>query len=319
MINGTARSAKPNSLKAPFPWFGGKSRVASAVWERFGEVSRYVEPFFGSGAVLLGSPRVSTTEIVNDVDGFVSNFWRSVQYSPEDVIYHCRWPVNENDLHARHLYLVRHRAELTSRLEGDPEFHNAKLAGWWCWGVCAWIGGGWCSGKGPWATDTENRLTKIPKSRHDLGISRQIPCLGNSGMGVHKNVRLDEWIFSLQERLRRVRVCCGDWSRVLTPTVTRKAARITAIFLDPPYADTAQRTSGLYANDSLHVAHDVQRWAVANGENAKMRIALCGYEGEHAMPNSWGCMPHVGPKGLGTKSSNRYRERIWFSPGCLNG
>ncbi len=41
------------TLKAPFPWFGGKSKVASLVWERFGDVQNYVEPFFGSGAVLL--------------------------------------------------------------------------------------------------------------------------------------------------------------------------------------------------------------------------------------------------------------------------
>lgn len=44
-------------LKAPFPWFGGKARVASMVWERFGaEIGNYMEPFFGSGAVLLGRP-----------------------------------------------------------------------------------------------------------------------------------------------------------------------------------------------------------------------------------------------------------------------
>ena len=35
------------ALKAPFPWFGGKSRVAHLVWQRFGDVANYVEPFFG--------------------------------------------------------------------------------------------------------------------------------------------------------------------------------------------------------------------------------------------------------------------------------
>ena len=43
-------------LKAPFPWFGGKSLVADIVWQRFGDIPNYVEPFFGSGAVLLGRP-----------------------------------------------------------------------------------------------------------------------------------------------------------------------------------------------------------------------------------------------------------------------
>jgi site-specific DNA-adenine methylase len=43
-------------MKAPFPWFGGKSRAAHLVWERFGNVPNYVEPFAGSLAVLLSRP-----------------------------------------------------------------------------------------------------------------------------------------------------------------------------------------------------------------------------------------------------------------------
>lgn len=42
-----------SKLKAPFPWFGGKSHIAHKVWEAFGNVAGYVEPFFGSGAALL--------------------------------------------------------------------------------------------------------------------------------------------------------------------------------------------------------------------------------------------------------------------------
>jgi len=72
-----------NILKAPFPWFGGKSRVAPEVWARFGDVRNYVEPFFGSGAVLLGRPGGATgTETINDIDGFVANFWRALQADP---------------------------------------------------------------------------------------------------------------------------------------------------------------------------------------------------------------------------------------------
>ena len=45
-----------DKLKAPFPWFGGKSRVSHIVWDYFGDVANYVEPFAGSLAVLLGRP-----------------------------------------------------------------------------------------------------------------------------------------------------------------------------------------------------------------------------------------------------------------------
>jgi hypothetical protein len=33
-------------LRAPFPWFGGKSAIADQVWSRLGNVENYVEPFW---------------------------------------------------------------------------------------------------------------------------------------------------------------------------------------------------------------------------------------------------------------------------------
>ena len=39
-------------MKAPFSYFGGKSRAVDLVWHAFGaECLNYVEPFFGSGAM----------------------------------------------------------------------------------------------------------------------------------------------------------------------------------------------------------------------------------------------------------------------------
>lgn len=38
-------------LHAPFPWFGGKRKVATDVWRAFGDVRNYVEPFAGSLAI----------------------------------------------------------------------------------------------------------------------------------------------------------------------------------------------------------------------------------------------------------------------------
>jgi hypothetical protein len=125
----------------------------------------------------------------------------------------------------------------------------------------------------------------------------------------------------LSERLRRVRVCCGDWSRVLGPSPTVKLG-ITGVFLDPEYADEADRQNELYSTDDLQVAHAVREWAIANGDNRDLRIALCGYEGEHAMPDSWECLAWKARGGYGSQSNgkgreNAGRERIWFSPHCL--
>jgi hypothetical protein len=339
-------SALATTLKAPFPHFGGKSSVAPLVWERFGDVSNYVEPFFGSGAVLLGRPQpFDGTETVNDVDGLISNFWRAVRSDPDAVAHHADWPIVESDLHARHMWLVGRRDSLQARLEGDPDYFDAKTAGWWVWGACAWIGSGWCSGKGPWnvvaAEDGSRQLVHLGDAGQ--GINRQRVHLGDAGQGINrKRVQLlrsngihsgfsgtcAEWsehlrdtMRALADRLRRVRVCCGDWSRVCGPTPTTKLG-LTAVFLDPPYADTAGRDGDLYRMDCLKVAHAAREWAVMHGDDPMMRICLAGYEGEHAMPDIWECVAWKARGGYSSQrkardATNPARERLWFSPSCL--
>lgn len=319
-------------LQAPFPWFGGKSRVADIVWQRLGDVPNYVEPFAGSLAVLLQRPHEPKVETVNDLDGFIANFWRAVKCDPEGAAHYADWPVNENDLHARHAYLVGMREEFTRKLEGDPEFFDAKIAGWWVWGICCWIGRGWCSGDGPWRV-VDGKLVHLGNAGR--GVNRNLVHLGNAGkgvnrsrvhlgdawMGVNRRQDIQAWFGELSERLRGVRVCSGDWSRVCGPTPTVKQG-LTGVFLDPPYADTAGRDTKLYAQDSQSVAHEVREWAIRWGDDTRMRIALCGYEGEHDMPESWlkvSWKAHggYGSQGDGNGRENAGKERIWFSPHCL--
>lgn len=130
-------------LKAPFPYYGGKSIIAAEVWRRLGDVPNYVEPFFGSGAVLLARPHEPQLETANDYDGMVSNFWRALQADPDAVAHYADWPVNENDLTARHIWLVNRKESMQQRLEGDPAWYDVQAAGWWVWGISCWIGSGW--------------------------------------------------------------------------------------------------------------------------------------------------------------------------------
>ena len=320
-------------LKSPFPYFGGKSRVANLIWDRFGNVPNYVEPFAGSLAVLLSRPHQPGIETDNDKDCLLSNFWRALKSDPDSVAYHADWPVNEADLHARHLWLAT-REEFRERMKTDPDYYDVQVAGWWLWGVCQWIGSGWCSVQLP-------HLGSAGK-----GVNRQLPHLGSAGTGVHRKLphlgdagtgvavaecisdrtsgtraELLAYMRELSDRLRRVRVCCGDWSRVCGPSPTVKLGT-TGVFLDPPYADEADRTENLYSVDDLSVAHEVRNWAIANGDNPDLRIALCGYEGEHQMPETWECVAWKARGGYGSQGQNQAREnsrkeRIWFSPHCL--
>lgn len=389
------------SLRAPFPWFGGKSRVAHLVWDAFGDVPNYVEPFAGSLAVLLGRPGDARVETVNDLDCYLANFWRAVAAAPNEVATHADWPVNEADLHARHRWLVA-QADFRERMRADPEFYDARVAGWWVWGICQWIGGGWCAtsnwGEGSRGYPSDERTadqSRRPSNRgmgvhsrgdvtwdarpaaaamgmhsavakrpqltgnHGKGMgvhrARDIagagewekrPALGRSGRGVQRNTLFNHvpllagsrgaagrgvhgsgrttlgilaWMSALSERLRRVRVVCGDWARVTGPAVTT-CIGTTGVLLDPPYADTAERDPSLYSCDSLEVAHQVREWAIEHGDDPALRIALCGYEGEHEMPESWRKVAWKANGGYGSRNpenKNRGRERIWFSPHCL--
>lgn len=290
---------RDEEVRAPFPWFGSKRRAASLVWQALGNVDHYVEAFAGSAAVLLARPGgAGRCETINDADGMVSNFWRSMRSAPDTVAAHCDWPVIEADLHARHLWLIGQRESLTERLIADPEWFDAKAAGWWVWGACAWIGAGWCGTGNP---------------------SRQLPFFGNTGMGVHSKQGAD-WQ-ALARRLAGVDVACGDWRRVSTPTVLARASGVTGYFADPPYADGDMQYAAGGTGTTLSA--EVRAWAVERGDNPRLRIVLAGYDGEHDELTARGWRvaewntQGTGYVGKGGERTNQKRERLWFSPFCV--
>lgn len=310
-------------IQAPFPWFGGKSRAADLIWQRLGNCGNYVEPFAGSLATLLARPHAPGIETVNDLDGFIANFWRAAAQQPDEVACQCDWPVNECDLHARHLWLLAQRDELVDRLQGDPDFCDAKIAGWWVWGISSWIGSGWCSGNGPWVEQGGKMVDsrKLPHLSGGQGVNRQLPRLSGAGMGVNRESALTDYFAKLAHRLRHVRVCCGDWSRVLGDSPTVKLAPVTAIVLDPPYDTEANRQADLYTHDAQGISASVREWALDHGDDPRLRIVLCGYDGEHDMPGwsevPWKAQGGYGSQGDGQGRDNAARERLWFSPHCL--
>ncbi len=335
------------ALISTYPWFGGKRKVAPLVWDHFGpDVGHYIEPFFGSGAVLLGRPQpFDGVETINDKDSMACNFWRALQADPKAVAKHAANPVNESDLHARHFWLVDHKEALTAKLEGDPAYFDAKAAGWWCWGMSVWIGSRFCDGTGPWRVVKKDGVRQLVHlSDAGRGVNRQLVHLSDAGRGVNRKLvhlgnagmgdpgtgecGLLAWMEALAERLRRVRVCCGDWRRICGGRSGNALSHMVvfgpcAVFLDPPYSAEAGRDDSLYAAEDLNVAHDVRRWAIEHGDDPRLRIALAGYEGEHKMPRGWKCVAwkatgmQTTAKGHTAGKDNCHRERLWFSPACL--
>lgn len=310
-------------LKAPFPWFGGKSRAANLIWPRLGNVPNYVEPFAGSLAVLLRRPHASGNEIVNDLDCYVANAWRAVRNSPLCVAEWCDWPVNEADLHSRHQWL-HGRAEFRERMKVDPDFYDCRIAGYWIWGLSCWIGDAFCRtqcGSSPNLAGSKGVVRQLPRQTGSQGVQQKLerkrPALA-AWKCMDQSEALESWFARLAERLRFTKVCCGDWGRVCTKAATYGQG-LTGVLLDPPYS-REMRDENIYSNEVDGLSDQVRAWALENGENPLMRIALCGYEGEHDMPETWSCVPWKAAGGYANRNpenQNAHKERIWFSPHCL--
>jgi hypothetical protein len=181
-------------LKAPFPYFGGKSQVAPRVWELFGEVRNYVEPFAGSLSVLLGRPApVTGPETVNDFSCHLVNAWRAIQANPEGLAVLLIGPVAEVNTEAQHAELMRQTGTLRTDL-GDPFHFDLNLAAFYIKGANEWIGPGWCGGEGPWSWTKENGWAKQRKPSFagegsaGKGINRKLPHLGDAGKGINRQL-----------------------------------------------------------------------------------------------------------------------------------
>lgn len=188
-----------------------------------------------------------------------------------------------------------------------PKYYDAKIAGWWVWGLACWIGGEFCSGNGPWqVVEAEDGY-------------RQLVHLGGAGRGVNRRpsqaagsglAGLVEWM----------RVCGGRSGDALQHLLAH--GPVCGVYLDPPYSAEAGRDNSIYRVEDTKIAHAVREWCLRHGGNPRLRIVLSGYEGEHAMPRGWRCVPWKPRSGYaqlgnGNGNKNRGRERLWLSPHCL--
>lgn len=280
-------------LLPPFPWYGGKRRYVGKFWGYLGDPQAYVEPFCGSAVTLLKRPpseRPRRRELINDINAWVTNFYRAVQADPCGVAVAMDWPNNSIDQAARQSAFTD---ELEKSLRADPKAFDVEIAGWWALGQSCSISGGYPDGSLGGQTHSHNY--RAANQRH---------------------VDRSEWCSKLSGRLRHVQVQCGDWRLSLSKASHMNRSHSVGVLLDPPY-DTGRSSTGLYvaSDDRRPVAEEARQWAIDNGDDDRYRILLCGFTDEHDMPEGWTLEPLGKLSGNGSKRNQS--EAVWVSPYCI--
>ena len=187
-------------------------------------------------------------------------------------------------------------------------------------------------GEGDDATSAGMGIQAMGKVPHASNAGRgiqamgQVPHASNAGMGIQAMGKVPHasdagmgyetlltssgraawvWLHKLADRLERVRVVHGDWSRCLN---NHFGGNDTAVFLDPPY----RAYEKLYGT-SAPVADAVEGWA---RDNAHLRIALCGHADDYGLPG-WDAVAWDRGKLTYSGGKTTDKECVWYSPACL--
>lgn len=109
-------------MNSPFAWPGGKRALKKTLLSLIPEHEVYVEVFAGSAKLLFAKPQ-SRCEVMNDLNGDVTNFFRVAKHRPAALA-----ELFDHELiHAERFRDLRHQTA------SDDELHRALRFAYLCW------------------------------------------------------------------------------------------------------------------------------------------------------------------------------------------
>ncbi len=89
-------------MKTPISYYGGKQMMLKDILPLIPEHDAYIEPFFGGGAVFWAK-QPAKTEVINDVNGNIVNFYKVLKHSYFDLIKKIQETLHSRDTYKRAL------------------------------------------------------------------------------------------------------------------------------------------------------------------------------------------------------------------------
>lgn len=206
---------KKSTARSPFPWFGGKQKLADEIIALFPAHSVYVEVFGGGASVLLSKPP-SALDVYNDRDEGLVNFFRCLRDEPERLV-----PLLELTPYSR------------------SEWERAKT-GWWKEEDPVERARQW------YVVASQSFGAMVSRDRHPNGERAHGRGWGGERLGrMHLNRaastanRIDN-VWRFVQRMRLVQIECLDWRSCLE----RYDHEDCVFYLDPPYVAATRRAGG---------------------------------------------------------------------------
>ena len=233
------------ALASPLWWHGSKGKLASSIIARMPKHTHYVEPFAGSLAVLLAKDPTGVSEVVNDLDGRLANFW-SVLRDPEQFRQFARLaeatPFSEADWNTA-------RAEVMAGLPDDRPFVRAFHFFVFCRQSMA---------------GRMLNFSPLTRARTRRGMNEQ------AAIWLNTVDRLPD----VHSRLMRVVVRCNDALKV----IHREDGPETLFYCDPPYLhDTRVRPGPGNAGYACEMSDEQHEKLLGTLALIKGKFLLSGY------------------------------------------
>jgi len=267
-------------MRSPIKRHGGKAYLADWIISKMPEHTHYVEPYFGGGSVLFRKPFEGISEVINDVDDELMNFYTVLQ--SEGM-----------------------REQLQQILELTPfsesEFTVAKSME-----------------ESTWLEPVRRAAHFFVVARQSRqGLGKDFATLSRNRTRRGMNEQVSAWLSAIEglpevhERLKRVVIL----NRSATDVIRQQDGPNTLFYLDPPYLHETRVTTDDYQHEMSEADH-IELLDVLSAVQGK--FLLSGYPSElytrYAREHGWSMnSKEIDNKASSRKTKEKKQECLWMN------
>lgn len=271
-------------MNIPLKTHGGKHYLASRIWELAPRHVHYVEPYCGGCAVLLARdpdderlwlpPNQGVSEVVNDINFSLINFWRVIG---SEVLF----------------------PEFARRVQSIPLSRQE------------WEDSGDCPGVFSKVTKAVDFFVHCRQSY--AGRMKQFTAITRTRTRRRMNGNVSEWLSAVDglpevhARLRRVLV----EDRPALDVIRSEDGPGTLIYADPPYLHETRVSTDAYAHEMDFTEHESLLYVI---KQCRGKVMLSGYPSELYDAHLKGWTRHtfdISNHASGGKTKRRMTEVLW--------